>query len=241
MSVANPLPTTDNHIFAIYHRDTAVSFIPDSGATHIFIRDSDAHILHTTTTFAPHTRRPQFEVVNRQFIVPIASELIAFPDTNVTLRAFIFRDHDLVDNLVGIAPLLRHSYSATFTEHDFALHTPQNVLLFGTKAPYSNTWRFSLPRPQGFRASAVIRHERHAESVLFAYATFGSSSYPTFCNADKRGWLHYYPNLTLEMVRHNKPHVPAHALGHIQSSLREKSLFAYERRAHWCTVDRAQG
>jgi hypothetical protein len=29
---------------------------------------------------------------------------------------------------------LRHGYTATFTEHDFALHTSSNVLLYGTKA-----------------------------------------------------------------------------------------------------------
>ncbi len=75
-----------------------------------------------------------------------------------------------------------------------------------------------MPRPKDFRASAVIHHEQHAESVLLAYATFGSPSYPTFYNAEKRGWLHNYPNLTPEMVRRNKPNVPAHALGHMQSS-----------------------
>ena len=64
------------------------------------------------------------------------------------------------------------------SEHDFALHTPENVLLYGTKAPHSNTWRFSLARPKDFRAYAVIRHEQHAESVLFAYATFASPSFP---------------------------------------------------------------
>jgi hypothetical protein len=138
-------PTTDYHIFAVYQRDTAVSFIPDSGATHILIRESDADILHSTSTFAPHTRRPQFEVANRQFIVPIASGFITFPNTNVTLRAYLFRDHDLADNLFGIAPLLRHGYTPTFTEHAFALHTSSHVLLYGTKKPLSNTWRFSLP------------------------------------------------------------------------------------------------
>ena len=30
-------PNYDYHIFAVYNRDTAVSFIPDSGATHILI------------------------------------------------------------------------------------------------------------------------------------------------------------------------------------------------------------
>jgi hypothetical protein len=58
-------PTTDYHIFAVHQRNAAVSFIPDSGATHILIRESDADILHFTSTFAPHPRRPQFEVANR--------------------------------------------------------------------------------------------------------------------------------------------------------------------------------
>jgi hypothetical protein len=121
-----------------------VSFIPDSGATHILIR---VEILHSVAPFPPHIRRPQFEVANGQFIVPIAFGFIAFPNTDVTIRAYLFHDHDLADNLFGIAPLLRHGYTATFTEHDFALHTPSNVLLYGTKAPRSIACRFSLPRP----------------------------------------------------------------------------------------------
>jgi len=114
-----PPPTTDYHIFAVYQRDTAVSFIPDSGATHILIREADADILHSVAKFPPHTRRPQFEVANGQFIVPIASGFITFPNTDVTVRAYLFRDNDLADNLFGIAPLLRHGYTATFTDHDF--------------------------------------------------------------------------------------------------------------------------
>ena len=188
-------PTTDHHIFAVYQRDTAVSFIPDSGATHILIRESDADILSSVAPFPPYTRRPHFEVANKQFIVPFASGVIAFPNSYVTLRAYIFHDHDLADNLFGIAPLLRHGYTATFTDNDFSLHTSGNILLYGTKTPLSNTWRFSLPRPDDFRAAAVIRHEQHAEVVLFAYATFGSPSYQAFYHAVKRGWLHNYPNL----------------------------------------------
>jgi hypothetical protein len=213
-----PPPSTDYHIFAVYQRNTAVSSIPDSGATHTLIRETDAEILHSVAPFPPHTRRPQFEVVNGQFIVPIASGFIGFPNTNVTMRAYLFHDHDLADNLFGIALLLRHDYTATFTENDFALHTSSNVLQYSAKAPRSNTWRFSLPRPTDFRAAVVIRHEQHAEMVLFAYATFGSPSYQTFYNAAKRGWLHNYPNLTPDMVHRNQPHVPAYALGHIQAS-----------------------
>jgi hypothetical protein len=84
---------------------------------------------------------------------------MTFPNTDVTIHAYLFRDHDLADNLFGIASLLRHGYTATFTDHDFTVHTPSNVLLYGTKAPRSNTWRFSLPRPTDFRVAAVIRHQ----------------------------------------------------------------------------------
>ena len=114
-------PTTDHHIFAVYQRDTAVYFIPDSGATHILIRESDADILSSVVPFPPYTRKPHFEVANKQFIVPFASGVIAFPNSDVTLRAYIFRDHDLADNLFGIAPLLRHGYTATFTDNDFSI------------------------------------------------------------------------------------------------------------------------
>ena len=212
------IPTIDHKIFAVYHRESAATLIPDSGATHILIRETDADILHSTTPYPPHTRRPQFEVANRQFISPIATGVLQFPESTVTTQAYVFRDTDLADNLFGIAPLLHQGYTATFTDSAFTIHSPHHVLLYGSKAPHSNTWRFSLPKPTQCRASAVIRHEQHAEMVLFAYATFGSPAYSTFYNAVRRGWLSNYPNLTPEMVRRNKPHVPAYALGHIQAS-----------------------
>jgi hypothetical protein len=90
---------------SVYQRDTAVSFIPDGGATHILICEADAEILHSVAPFPSYTRRPQFEVANGQLIVPIASGFITFPNTDVTIRAYLFRDHDLADNLFGIAPL----------------------------------------------------------------------------------------------------------------------------------------
>ena len=153
---------------------TANLLIPDSGANHILIRETFADILHSTTPYPPHTRRPQFEVANRQFISPIATGVLQFPESTVTTQAYVFRDTDLADNLFGIAPLLHQGYTATFTDSALTIHSPHHVLLYGSKAPHSNTWRFSLPKPTQCRASAVIRHEQHAEMVLFAYATFGS-------------------------------------------------------------------
>ena len=63
--------------------------------------------------------------------------------------------------------------------------------------------------------SHVVRHEQHAELVLYASATFGSPTTKTFYQAVAKGWLTNYPTLTAEMIRKNQPQSPATALGHI--------------------------
>jgi hypothetical protein len=115
------IPTIDHKIFAVYHRESAATLIPDSGATHILIRETDADIFQSTTPYPPHTRRPQFEVANRQFISPIATGVLRFPESTVTTQAYVFRDTDLADNLFGIAPLLHQGYTATFTDSAFTM------------------------------------------------------------------------------------------------------------------------
>ena len=70
-----------------------------------------------------------------------------------------------------------------------------------------------------FRCSVVDGcRTRSRPEWVYLHATFGSPAYSTFYNAVRRGWLSNYPNLTPEMVRRNKPNVPAYALGHIQAS-----------------------
>ncbi len=176
---ALPITPSTHHIFAVFRQNTA-HFIPDSGATHILVRASDSDVLDSITHYTPSHRRPHFEVANGASITPIASGFLRFPQTTVTVRAFIFDDEDLSNNLFGLAPLIQQGCTATFTNTDFTIQTPHHVLIYGTKSTTSNTWWFSLPKPHDLRAGAVIRHEQHAEIVLFAYATFGSPAYPTF-------------------------------------------------------------
>ncbi len=62
-------------------------------------------------------------------------------------------------------------------------------------------WRFSLPRPDPPPPSNVVRHEQHAELVLYASITFGSPTTKTFYQAVVNGRLTNYPTLTAEMIR----------------------------------------
>jgi hypothetical protein len=222
------IPTTDHTIFAVYHRDSAATIIPDSGATHILIRESDADILHSATPYPPYTGRPQFEVASRQFISPIATGVLHFPDSAVITQAYVFRDTDLADNLFGIASLLQQRY----TDSAFTIYSPHYVLrLYGSKASLSNTWRFS-PTARSLSTHHImscctvpnLRSPIHGDSYfrnirnVACRRSFGTNDTPswfslpmlrlnhphsdlTFRNAVHRGWLHNYSNLTRVRVR----------------------------------------
>jgi hypothetical protein len=162
---------------------------------------------------------PGFDVANYNQIFPIAHGKFSIPNTQITLDAFVFHDDDLHSNLFGIAPLTQHGLSATYTNTDLqisatATYGPK-IIIYGVKNINSNVWLFSLPKAQHHNANQVVRHEQHAELVLYASATFGSPPTKTFYNAVANGWLTNYPTLTPEMIRKNQPHSPATALGHI--------------------------
>jgi hypothetical protein len=135
------------------------------------------------------------------------------------LDAFVFHDDDLHSNLFGIALLTQHSLSATYTDTDLQISAPtthrSKIIIYGVKNRNANVWRFPLPKTRQTTASNVVRHEQHAELVLYASATFGSPTTKTFYQAVAKGWLTNYPTLTAEMIRKTQPHSPATALGHI--------------------------
>ena len=205
---------TIHRIFTVFSPD--VVFTSDSGSTDILIRSCDAHILTQYTIYTDSTSPPGFDVANYNQIFPIAHGKLSIPNTNITLDSFVFQDNDLHSNLFGIAPLTQHGLSATYTNTDLRISAPTahgpKIIIYGVKNRNSNVWRFSLPKTRQSTASHVIRHEQHAELVLYASATFGSPTTKTFYQAVSKGWLTNYPTLTAEMIRKNQPQSPATAL-----------------------------
>ncbi len=96
-------------------------------------------------------------------------------------------------NLFGIAPLTQHGLSATYTNIDLQISAPTahgpKIIIYGVKHLNANVWHFSLPKAQHNTANQVVRHEQHAELVLYASATFGSPPTKTFYKAVANGWL----------------------------------------------------
>jgi hypothetical protein len=106
----------------------------------------------------------------------------------MSLTANVFHDTDLADNLFGLAPLINLGYTATYTRTGISIDNHSNeTVIYGTKLPTYNIWKFSLPKPNSHAARIVIRHEQDAETVLYASASLGSPAYQTFYHAVHMG------------------------------------------------------
>ncbi len=73
------------------------------------------------------------------------------PSTTIYLAAYIFADHELADNLVGLAPLVNQGFTATFSNTKVSFDAPttagSRTILYGTKHPSENVW-YSRRRPR---------------------------------------------------------------------------------------------
>ncbi len=65
---------------------------------------------------------------------------------------------------------------------------------------------------------AVVYSAGEKLCLYGSYCTELRFSYATLYHAVNNGWLSNYPGLTPKLLRRNKPHSPATALGHITAS-----------------------
>ena len=152
---------------------------------------------------------------------------------SVTVIAYIFRNSDLVHNLLGVAPFADQGCTATFTATKFSLyHQSHTPILVGVRYAH-NLWRIPMPEyhePQGplpaFSANQVLLlHQTSsqplAEHVQFVHAALGSPPPTTFLRAVARGYItgpRQFPRLTTAIVRKFMPNSEATARGHLRKS-----------------------
>jgi hypothetical protein len=96
-------------------------------------------------------------------IYPIAigqSNYTSHTPPSLTLTAYVFHDTDLSDNLFGLAPLINLGYTATYSRTGISIDdSAHHTVIYGTKQPLDNVWKFSLPKPGSHSARIVVRHE----------------------------------------------------------------------------------
>ena len=204
--------------------------IVDTGVSHVLFREKDSKILsHIQMSAATSRPFAVLKAANGAVLDSIGRGMLTIG--TVTVVAYIFRDADLVHNLLGVAPFADRGCTATFTATQFALyHHPSKPMLVGTRHAH-NLWRIAMPEyhePVGplpaFTASQVfllhqVASQPEAEHVRFVHATLGSSPPTTFLKAVARCYINgprQFPRLTTEMVRKHMPNSAATARGHLR-------------------------
>jgi hypothetical protein len=208
--------------------------IVDTGASHVLFQERHMDLLTNVQLSRPN-QKPYaiLRAANGQILTAIGRGV--FTIKTIAVVAYVFRNEDLVHNLLGIAPFADCGCEAVFTAHDFNLYY-KKVLLMTGKRHSANLWHISLPRDHEHDhattltpndrppKSALLLHEdtrQDAKYVQFIHACMGSPPPTTFLLAVQRGYLsgeNQFPRLNATMVRKHMPNSEATARGHLNKT-----------------------
>jgi hypothetical protein len=162
---------------------------------------------------------------------------------HICVTAFIFRDEDLMRNLLGIAPFADLGCKAVFSSQNFHLYHGKTLLLTGHRHS-ANLWHIFLNSPDTTTVfppapSAALKTQPHAlqtttpalllhedtrsdsKYVQFIHACLGSPPPTTFLHAVQNNYLAgpwQYPRLTAKLVRKHMPNSEATARGRLNKT-----------------------
>ena len=146
ISSDTPLPDRpdDAAFHAMLHRrqhtprTKLVTAIADTGASHVLLRASDAHVL-ADVVYTPPNETPYavWKAANGSDMTDIGRGALRIGTFN--LPAFVFQDKDLASNLLGVAPFSKYYCTATFTPNTFHISERTGVpILTGERESDSN-------------------------------------------------------------------------------------------------------
>jgi hypothetical protein len=118
------------------------SAVPDSGASHILFKQSDSHVLqnrrYSKTHEAPFA---VLKAANNAELTAIGKGTLSIAGLN--LPAYIFRDHELATNLLGLVPFCDQGCTAVFKKNTFRLlwSNRRIPILTDTRRPGHSLWQ----------------------------------------------------------------------------------------------------
>jgi hypothetical protein len=129
-----------------------ITMMIDSGVSHILVRNEHAHILKYITMSETNTQ-PFANVRSAKIsseLSPIGRGLLQIGP--FCFQAYIFRDDELRESLLGLNPLTKRGCSATFTNETFNLFHNLNKepILHGSKTANQNSWRVAIQQYHGY-------------------------------------------------------------------------------------------
>ena len=193
--------------------------IADTGATHVLLRSSAAHVLHEVI---PH-QSFQVTLPNGELIAATHKGQLHLAGSSLSVPAYVFPDHLLQHNLLGISPFCRQGCTAIFSATEVKIMLRDTIILCGTKDAVDPLWLIDLSPPHVAMGHSVIHIDTDAEFVAFVHASFGAPPVSSFIAAIRAGYLGNYPRLTTALVTANLPHTPATAQGHLDQTRQRKT------------------
>jgi hypothetical protein len=123
----------------------AVWAVADSGASHILIREADSHIL-ADLGYTPVSSPPLavLKTANGDSLSAIGRGMLVVGCLSIT--AYVFKDRDLVNNLLGLAPFADRACTSTFKPSQFQIypHNGSTPILSGTRDSSRSLWLVNL-------------------------------------------------------------------------------------------------
>jgi hypothetical protein len=137
--------TNSSALMAISPTSITHGVIVNTGASHVLFQAKHTHLLLNVQMSSPTS--PPFAVLraaNGQILTAIGKGMLYIKHIGVV--AFIFRDDDLVHNLLGIAPFADLGCTAVFKAQKFTLYHGKTSLITGQRHS-ANLWQISLESP----------------------------------------------------------------------------------------------
>jgi hypothetical protein len=137
--------------------------VVDTGASHVLFQERHTSLLTNVQISSPN-KKPYaiLRAANDQVLTAIGKGI--FRIKHVAVVAYIFRNEDLVHNLLGIAPFADCGCKAVFTAIDFTLSHRKTLLVTGKRFS-ANLWHISLHKPDG-PARAPLKASHIPDAVL---------------------------------------------------------------------------
>ena len=178
----------------------------------MLLRLSDAGQL----TLSPSEPPIQVKLPNGSLITSLYTGTFSLPALPTPLSAHVFPDNVLDTSLISISELCNLGCVATFVRTGCTITYCDKLVLQCSKQCTDKLWHFSfslpLPPPS---ANATMLLSSDRAFIHFAHASLGSPSLSTLLNAVRLGYLHYWPRLTVQLLRTFLPHTVATAQGHL--------------------------
>jgi hypothetical protein len=194
------IPGPNSTLPSQQHRDKDsspnITMMIDSGASHILVRFEHAHILKYITMSDTKTQ-PFANLRSAKIgseLSPIGRGLLQIGP--FCFPAYIFRDNELQDSLLGLNPLTKRGCSAIFINRTFSLlHDPnKEPILHESKTAYQKihgVWQFN-------NTTDTLCGTSHHQQASTKHLTTGTQSTRTkdlYHFRTHRHHTHYHPKL----------------------------------------------